>query len=139
VEALVLEFTQQYDWVFVEGQGSLIHPAYSPVTLGLLHGSMPDMMILCHEARRDHIKSYSVPIPPLTRVKEIYEQAMDWLRPSPIVGIALNTYELDEATANDEIRRAEDETGLPTTDCVRFGGGKLIDALLAHVAKEGKA
>ena len=135
VEALVLEFTQQYDWTFVEGQGSLIHPAYSPVTLGLLHGSMPDMMILCHEARRDHIKSYSVPIPPLPRVKEIYEQSMAWLRPAPVVGIALNTYELDEATALEEIRRAEAETGLPTTDCVRFGAGKLIDALLAHAAQ----
>jgi uncharacterized NAD-dependent epimerase/dehydratase family protein len=130
VEALVLEFIEQYDWVFVEGQGSLIHPAYSPVTLGLLHGAMPDMMILCHEARRTHIKGYNVPIPPLTRVMEIYEQAMGWLRPAPIVGIALNTYELDEASALDEIRRAEEETGLPATDCVRFGAGKLIDALL---------
>lgn len=132
VEALVLEFTQEYEWVFVEGQGSLIHPAYSPVTLGLLHGSMPDMMILCHEARRTHIKSYSVPIPPLPRVIEIYEQAMNWLRPAPVIGIALNTYALDEASALDEIRRAEAETGLPTTDCVRFGAGKLIDALIEH-------
>ncbi|HEU5199610.1 MAG TPA: DUF1611 domain-containing protein [Ktedonobacterales bacterium] len=130
VEALVLEFTRQYDWVFVEGQGSLIHPAYSPVTLGLLHGAMPDLMILCHEAGRNHIKSYSVPIPPLPRVIEIYEQAMAWLRPAPLVGIALNTYELDEASALDELRRAEAETGLPATDCVRFGAGKLIDALL---------
>jgi len=129
VEALVLEFTEQYDWVFVEGQGSLIHPAYSPVTLGLLHGSMPDMLILCHEARRTNIKGYTVPIPPLPRVIEIYEQAIGWLRPAPIVGIALNTYELDEADARDEMRRAEAETGLPATDCVRFGAGKLIDAL----------
>ncbi len=132
VEALTLEFTQEYEWVFVEGQGSLLHPAYSPVTLGLLHGAMPDMMILCHEARRTHIKSYPVPIPPLPRVIEIYEQAMAWLRPAPVVGIALNTYELDEASARDEIRRAEAETGLPATDCVRFGAGKLIDALLAR-------
>ncbi len=130
VEALVLEFTQQYDWVFVEGQGSLIHPAYSPVTLGLLHGSMPDMLILCHEARRTKIKGYSVPIPPLPRVIEIYEQAIGWLRPAPTVGITLNTYELDKASALDEIHRAEAETGLPATDCVRFGAGKLIDALL---------
>ena len=132
VEALVLEFTQEYDWVFVEGQGSLIHPAYSPVTLGLVHGAMPDMMILCHEAQSTHIKAYDVPIPPLPRVIEIYEQAIAWLRPAPIVGIALNTYMLDEASALDEIRRAEAETGLPATDCVRFGAGKLIDALLAR-------
>jgi uncharacterized NAD-dependent epimerase/dehydratase family protein len=133
VEALVLEFTQEYEWVFVEGQGSLIHPAYSPVTLGLLHGAMPDVMLLCHQARQTTIKGYpAVPIPPLPRVIEIYEQAMAWLRPSPIVGIALNTFELSEAEARDEIRRAEEETGLPATDCVRFGAGKLIDALLTH-------
>jgi len=65
-------------------------------------------------------------------VIEIYEQAMNWLQPAPVVGIALNTYALDEASALDEIRRAEAETGLPTTDCVRFGAGKLIDALLEH-------
>ena len=138
VEALVLEFTQQYDWVFVEGQGSLIHPAYSAVTLGLLHGSMPDLMILCHEARRTTIKSYPVPIPSLRRLIDIYEQAIGWLKPAPVVGIAINTYELDEASALDEIRRAEEGTGLPATDCVRFGAGKLIDALLAHsTTKQG--
>ena len=91
---------------------------------------MPDLMILCHEAGRATIKSYSVPIPPLPRVVEIYEQAMAWLRPAPVVGIALNTYMLDEASAQEEIRRAEADTGLPVTDCVRFGAGKLIDALL---------
>jgi uncharacterized NAD-dependent epimerase/dehydratase family protein len=132
VEALVLEFTEQYEWTFVEGQGSLMHPAYSPVTLGLLHGAMPDVMILCHEAHRTHIHSYDVPIPPLPRVREIYEQAMAWLRPAPVVGIALNTYALEEAEAMEEIRRAEAETGLPATDCVRFGAGKLIDALLDY-------
>jgi uncharacterized NAD-dependent epimerase/dehydratase family protein len=132
VESLTLEFTQQYEWTFVEGQGSLIHPAYSPVTLALLHGSMPDFQILCHEAGRATIKSYTVPIPPLPRLVEIYEQAMAWLRPAPVVGIALNTYMLDEAAAQEEIRRAEAETGLPATDCVRFGAGKLIDALLAQ-------
>jgi uncharacterized NAD-dependent epimerase/dehydratase family protein len=132
VEALVLECTQQYDWVFVEGQGSLIHPAYSPVTLGLLHGSMPDLLILCHEARRTTIRSYPVPIPPLRRLIEIYEQTIGWLRLAPVVGIALNTYELDEASALEELRRAEEQTGLPATDCVRFGAGKLIDALLAR-------
>ncbi len=58
---------------------------------------------------------------------------MAWLRPAPIVGIALNTFELSEAEARDEIRRTEDETGLPATDCVRFGAGKLIETLLAHV------
>ncbi|HEY7348193.1 MAG TPA: DUF1611 domain-containing protein [Ktedonobacterales bacterium] len=138
VEALTLEFTQEYEWVFVEGQGSLIHPAYSPVTLGLLHGAMPDMMILCYEPGRTHIKSYSVPIPPLPRVIEIYEQAIGWLRAAPVVGIALNTYELDEASALDEMRRAEAETGLPATDCVRFGAGKLIDALLERAKNQAK-
>ncbi|MEO7002419.1 MAG: DUF1611 domain-containing protein [Ktedonobacterales bacterium] len=133
VEGLTLDFAERYDWVFVEGQGSLLHPAYSAVTLGLVHGSAPDLMILCHHAGRTEIHGYDTPIPSLPAVRAIYETAAAWLKPAPIVAIALNTYGLTDAEARAAIAAAEHETGLPTSDPVRFGCDPILDALLAHV------
>jgi uncharacterized NAD-dependent epimerase/dehydratase family protein len=130
VEKLVLDLTAQYDWVFVEGQGTLCHPAYSAVTLGLVHGAAPDLMILCHEAGRTHIYRYpDFPLPGLPALVTMYETAAGWLKPAPVVGIALNTYALSEDEARAAIVAAEEETGLPATDPVRFGPGVLLDAL----------
>jgi uncharacterized NAD-dependent epimerase/dehydratase family protein len=133
-EGMVVELAESHDWVFVEGQGSLIHPAYSPVTLGLIHGAAPDLLVLCHQAGRTHIHDYDVAIPPLPRVREIYEQAAGWLKPAPVVAVALNTYGLPEPEARAAIAAAERETGLPTTDPVRYGAGTLVEALLAHAS-----
>lgn len=132
VEGMVMDFAERFDWVFVEGQGSLIHPAYSPVTLGLLHGSAPDLLILCHQANRTHIHDYDVAIPPLSRMRQIYEETAGWLKPAPVVAVALNTYTLPEAEARAAIERVSQETGLPASDPVRFGAGALIDALVAQ-------
>jgi uncharacterized NAD-dependent epimerase/dehydratase family protein len=132
VEALVQEFAAEFDWVFVEGQGSLGHPAYSAVTLGLLHGATPDYLLLCHHAGRTQISGYpGVPIPPLGEVRAMYETAAAWLRPTRTVGVVLNTFGMSEADAHAALRAAEQELGLPATDPVRFGSGVLIDALLA--------
>ncbi|MBV9229907.1 MAG: DUF1611 domain-containing protein [Chloroflexi bacterium] len=138
VEEMVLDFAAKNDWVFVEGQGALNHPGYSPVTLGLLHGALPDAMIFCHLAGARMIEGYdNCPLPPLSRMIEINEEAVNWLHPrhnSKVVGISLMTYHLSEAAAYDEVKKVEDETGLPATDVVRFGAGKLMDALSAHFA-----
>jgi uncharacterized NAD-dependent epimerase/dehydratase family protein len=76
VEEMVLDFTSKYDWVFVEGQGALNHPGYSPVTLGLLHGALPDAMIFCHIAGSATIEGYeNCPLPSLSRMIEINEEA----------------------------------------------------------------
>ena len=136
VEGMVLDFTERYDWVFVEGQGSLIHPAYSAVTLGLLHGAAPDVMILCHHAGRTHIHGYDTPIPPLSQVRAIYETAAAWLKPAPTVAVALNTYGLSDAEARAAVEATKRETGLPTSDPVRFGCDPLLDALLASVGSQ---
>jgi uncharacterized NAD-dependent epimerase/dehydratase family protein len=137
VEEMVLDFANTYDWVFVEGQGALNHPGYSPVTLGLIHGALPDAMIFCHQAGTTAIDGYDCPFPPIKRMIEINEDAVNWLHPrhnSKVVGISLMTPYLTEAQAFDEIKRIEDETGLPTTDIWRFGAGKLMDALSKHFA-----
>ena len=136
VEEMVLDFAGKYDWVFVEGQGALNHPGYSCVTLGLLHSTLPDAMIFCHQAGTTAIGGYdNCPFPSLARMIEINEDAVNWLHPkhnSKIVGVSLLTYHLSEAEARDEIKRVEDEVGLPTTDVIRFGAGKLMDALMEH-------
>lgn len=141
-EMLVLEAAKEADVVLVEGQGSLIHPAYSGVTLGLLHGACPASMILCHEASRTLIGQYHGasawhPIPPLREMVRIYEEAARWVHPSKVIGIALNTFDLPEAEARDAVRRAEEETGLPVTDPVRFDKAPLVDAIAA-AARAGR-
>jgi uncharacterized NAD-dependent epimerase/dehydratase family protein len=119
--------------VLVEGQGSLIHPGYSGVTLGLLHGSLPEAMILCHDAARTKIRSEGVydfvRMPSLAEAVRLNEAALAWIRPAPVIGIALKTNDLSEADAREAILRAEAETGLPATDPVRFGPGALVDAI----------
>lgn len=133
IEHVVVPAAERYDWVWVEGQGSLFHPGYSGVTMGLMHGAAPEKMILCHQPSRTHIRRYDeVPIPPLATVLRGYEEAMSWRVPSKVVAVALNTYDLDEAAAKDAIARAEDELGLPATDVVRFGAAKLLDATIGQ-------
>lgn len=136
VEEMVLDFCNKNDWVFVEGQGALNHPGYSPVTLGLIHGALPDAMIFCHKAGTTEIEGYAhCPFPSFKRMIEINEDAVNWLHPRhncKVVGISVTTPHLSEQAALTEIKRLEDETGLPATDIWRFGANKLMDALLAH-------
>jgi len=133
LEDAVVEAAQGADWVFVEGQGSLLHPGYSPVTLALVHGSAPDGMILVHQPSRTHIEEYPIPIPPLDRVIRIYEEAAGWIKPAPVVGIAMNTRDLDEPRAREAVEGARKLTGLEVTDPVRFGADPLIDAVLQRI------
>ncbi|MBX3147899.1 MAG: DUF1611 domain-containing protein [Gemmatimonadales bacterium] len=133
-EDLVLRGAKDADIVLVEGQGSINHPGYSGVTLGLLHGSCPDAMILCHQATRLHIGEYRttpwLKIPPLSRYVELYEMLGSAVHPTKVVGICLNTYDLNEADARKACQAASDETGLPATDPVRFDPAPLLNALV---------
>ena len=139
-EELVLQGAKGNDIVLVEGQGSLIHPGYSGVTLGLLHGSCPDALILCHQATREYIGDYHgrepwVKIPSYAEMIDIYERAAHPIHPTKVIGICLNTYDMDEKAARAAIDAAAKETGLPATDPVRFESGPLVDAIV----KEAKA
>lgn len=120
--------------LFVEGQGSLVHPAYSGVTMGLLHGCAPHALVLCHLAGQTEVEGYpGHPIPPLAEVVELYERASLPARKARVVGIALVTGDLDEEAALAALTAAEDDTGLPADDPVRFGAGRLLDAVLAQI------
>jgi uncharacterized NAD-dependent epimerase/dehydratase family protein len=134
-EQITIQGAKDNDIVLVEGQGSLIHPGYSGVTLGLLHGSCPDALILCHQVTRDYIGDYHgrepwVKIPPYPELIEIYEQAAEPVHPTRVIGICLNTYDMDEQAAHEACARAADETGLPATDPVRFESDALVDAII---------
>jgi uncharacterized NAD-dependent epimerase/dehydratase family protein len=129
-EQMVVDACEAADLVFVEGQGSLLHPGYSGVTLALLHGSSPDALILVYQAGQTCIDHYPVAIPSLSRLIEIYEDAAGWIKPAQVVGIALNTRTLDEAGARHAIAQAQAETGLPTIDPVRFDANVLVDAVV---------
>ncbi len=134
-ERLVVEgFTRGgTDVLFVEGQGSLVHPAYSGVTLGLLHGSFPHAFVLCHLAGSSEVEGYpGHPLPSLPELIELYEHVALRARPARVEAIALNTRDLDEDAARAAVAEAEQTTGLPVDDPVRFGAARLVDALLAR-------
>jgi uncharacterized NAD-dependent epimerase/dehydratase family protein len=119
------------DVLFVEGQGSLVHPAYAGVTLGLLHGCVPHALVLCHLAGATEIDgSPGHPIPPLRELIDLYERASLPARRARVAAIALNTRHLDDEEARRAAAAVEDETGLPADDPVRFGAARLVDAVL---------
>ncbi|HZO34689.1 MAG TPA: DUF1611 domain-containing protein, partial [Gaiellaceae bacterium] len=116
--------------LFVEGQGSVLHPAYSGVTLGLIHGSAPHAYVLCHEAGQAVVDdNEQFPMPSLPELVDLHARLSLLARPAEVRAIALNTRHLDEDAAHAAVAAAEAETGLPADDPVRFGAGRLIDAL----------
>jgi uncharacterized NAD-dependent epimerase/dehydratase family protein len=127
-EHLVLE-AGDCDLLVVEGQGCLLHPAYSGVSAALLHGVLPDAMVLCHRPGRTVMRSQVQPIPPLNDWITRYEEFVKPLHRGRVVGIALNCFGMDEAEARTQVEAAADETGLPATDVIRFGAESLLRAI----------
>jgi uncharacterized NAD-dependent epimerase/dehydratase family protein len=142
-EWLVEQAEEMGDWIFVEGQGSLDHPAYSAVTLGLVHGTTPHAMVLVHQPGRtghfgwEQTTGAEAPTLSLADNIRLYEQVASAVAPSRVAAIALNTSLLSEAEARAEIRRVASETGLPTDDPYRFGPSGLFAGLRATL--EGEA
>ena len=133
-EQLVVEGAARGELLWVEGQGSLIHPQYSGVTLGLLHGSAPHALVLCHKAGERELEGLpGHPILPLRELVELHERIALPARPAPVAAIALNTGHMDERDARQAIAGAEEETGLAADDPVRFGAGRLLDSVLERV------
>ena len=131
------------DIVLVEGQGSLMHPGYSGVTHGLLHGTLPHAMILTWMPSRPRIYGGNhswVVLPELDEVIRRYEDALAWACPEVpgrVIGVSLATYDISEARAAAAVEHAREVTGLPATDPIRYGPNPLVDAILA--AREAHA
>jgi uncharacterized NAD-dependent epimerase/dehydratase family protein len=132
-EQLVVEgHARGGDLLWVEGQGSLTHPAYSGVTLGLIHGSTPHLYVLCHQAGSTEMEGFpGHPLLPLGELVTLHEAISLPARKAKVAAVALNTRALDEEAARGAIADAEAETGLVADDPVRFGPARLLDAVLA--------
>ncbi len=133
VEWLVEQAEARGDWIFVEGQGSLDHPAYSSVTVGLIHGATPQAMVMVHQPGRlyrSHWPAYEDPLKPLPAFIRAHETVANLVAPSKVVAIALNTsLYADDSEAREIIAAVSDEVGLPAADPFRFGGDDLFAAI----------
>jgi uncharacterized NAD-dependent epimerase/dehydratase family protein len=136
-EWLVEQAEAMGDWIFVEGQGSIDHPAYSAVTLGLLHGTTPEAMVLVHQTGRighygwEQATGVASPTLSLRDNIRLYESVANAVAPSRVAAVALNTSLLTEDAARTEIARVAEETGLPVDDPYRFGPERLFAGLRA--------
>ncbi len=129
-EMLVLEAAKSSpDLILVEGQGSLAHPAYSGVTLGLLHGSCPDCLVLC--VSPDDTPGYAgVPRPTPARAARLYEEVAALVKPTPVVAVSANTRGLTDEEARAFVEKVADETGLPAADPFRTSAEPILEAVL---------
>jgi uncharacterized NAD-dependent epimerase/dehydratase family protein len=118
-------------WDLVEGQGSLFHPSYAGVSLGLLHGAQPTALVVCHEPNRPHMRGLPhYKVPSLRTCIDANLQAARLTSPDVrVVGISLNTSALDAAAAESVLRQAEDTFGVPAVDPVRGGVAAIVDRL----------
>lgn len=124
---------QQHDFVLIEGQGSLSHPSFSGVTLGLLHGCAPQGLVLCYApARKSVLGLPDKPLTPLARLVELYESSASVRFPAKVIGVAVNGSGLSNAEVTEECLRVSEELRLPACDVYRDGAGKLVDAILRY-------
>jgi uncharacterized NAD-dependent epimerase/dehydratase family protein len=131
-ERLVVEGAARGDLLWIEGQGAIIHPQYSGVTLGLMHGSAPHAYVLCHQAGTTEIEGCpGHPVPPLRKLVDLHERISLPARPARVLAVAVNTARLGDEDARRAVEEAEAETGLPADDPVRFGADRLLEAVLA--------
>ncbi|WP_138004758.1 DUF1611 domain-containing protein [Halalkalirubrum salinum] len=131
VEEMILEIGDDHDLLVVEGQGTIIHPAYSAVTCGILHGSMADSLILCHVAGREAIHGYEdVTLPPIDTYVNLYESLAEPLFETSVVAGALNTRSIETDTeAVEAVDAFAEELGVPATDPVRFNADAIVEAI----------
>ena len=136
-EQLVLE-NRDKEFLFIEGQGSLVHPLYSGVTLSLLHGCAPQAMVMGYDPTRTTIRHSAKPMPPIAEVIGLYEAMANVMAPSRVVAVAANTSSLQESAARELLASLGESLGLPATDVVRFGCEPIVDAVLEERRRVGE-
>jgi uncharacterized NAD-dependent epimerase/dehydratase family protein len=119
-------------WDVIEGQGSLFHPAYAGVTLGLLHGSQPDALVLCHDPLRTHLISWpTYPLPELRAAAELYLTTARLTNPAArLAAVSLNTAALTEDAAGQVLQQAQQQLGVPAFDPMRSALQPAIASIL---------
>lgn len=119
-------------WDLIEGQGSLFHPSFSGVSLGLLHGAAPDALVMCFEPTRTHVRGLPHwPVPSLEECFELHLRCAQMMNPAVrFVGIAVNTSALAEESARSLLIELERRYSLPASDPVRFGVAPIVDYML---------
>jgi uncharacterized NAD-dependent epimerase/dehydratase family protein len=132
VEGMILDAAADHDIVFVEGQGTIVHPAYSGVTCSLLHGAMPHSLVLTHSAGRETIHGYEgVAIPPVEEYVDRYTDLAEPVAPTEVAAGALDTRSIDtDDAARDAVESFGTAIDAPATDPVRFDAAEILDVLL---------
>ncbi|WP_247731338.1 DUF1611 domain-containing protein [Halovivax limisalsi] len=132
VEEMILEKGDEHDLLVVEGQGSIVHPAYSAVTCGILHGAMADRLVMCHDATRESIHGYeSFDLPPIETYVSLYESLAAPVRESEVVAGMLDTHHLEgDDAARAALSDFEDAVGAPATDPIRYDAAEVLEAIV---------
>lgn len=127
-----------YHWDVIEGQGSLFHPAYAGVSLGLLHGSQPDALVVCHDPGRQHVVGIGqLPLPELNNCIQLnLKMATLTNKNVHCAGICINSSTLDQAKRADYLKSVSAETGLPCVDPLIDGVDAIVDQLLTRESVE---
>lgn len=125
-------------WDVIEGQGSLFHPGYAAVTLGLMHGSQPDAFVVCHAANRTVVEAFpDFPVPTIPELIDLTIRCGRLTNPRiRCVGISVNTSSLPEGTRAGYLQKLADESHLPCVDPIATGVGPLVDHITATLGEE---
>lgn len=128
-----------HHWDLIEGQGSMFHPSFAGVSLGLLHGAQPDAFVVCHEPTRTTMRGVAHRLPSIQDVIDLTIRCGQLTNPAiKPVGLSVNTQALDDTVARDLLRRLEDEYVLPATDPIRYGVETLVDRIVTDFPASGK-
>jgi uncharacterized NAD-dependent epimerase/dehydratase family protein len=123
-------------WDLVEGQGSLFHPSFAGVSLGLLHGAQPDAFVVCHEPTRTTMRGVKTPLPTIQQVIDLTVTCGRLTNPDiRCGGIAVNTEHLDDAAAHTVLAETAAAHGLPAVDPIRTGVGPIVDKIAADFGR----
>lgn len=128
IEHLIDKVSEDTELIIVEGQGALTNQYYAGVTLGLLHGAMPDYMLMTHDPARE-LDVTDYPMATMRLVMDMHLDLMSNFKKSKFIGINLLTFKLSDEDAKKEIDKVKEEYSMATTDLIRYGSNELIETI----------